>query len=548
MPDPTSRGRSRPSFVLKLTAALLVAVLVLVAFPAAYISYLVPDLFRQNRACQQEGYYMAEYEFKMLGFAYQLDRGQYAAAWQGIRRLHQQLKSGTGLVKVPAFTDKRKEFEFYLSLQNPRTGAFMDDSSPFCTYDGPTGNVLLHLEALAQDLGQPLRLKYPLKYLDQINTPEKLTAYLEDVSHVGWIATRFPTTSFHFARDLIDYADNDNVLERNHLYAFTPEWKHALLKWFYDFQDPESGLWGPRSRSKGQPVKLNPHNSTSIVKVFVDREGNDRYSEFPLRYKPRMFASTLVVMSRPLPPEKDLDEWHQWSLTMGRSADLLLRYLWKDASDEHKASARKLIAQYMRIRSERYFVPADGAFSYYPGSRHATLDGTSGALGLYFEVGAFSSERQQRLWGNFERTCESLGDPTLPALTINDLAPLVDRKDVNSIRIYAGIPGPADLATAAVAVYYPRPTPVFDAVELIPRVQRWLANAPQSMGNWVSRQVLSDRLLQTGIHPVPVFRDQLPLAALDKLLKDSKTITLIGFDVLQVPVSRTSFHIVGARQ
>ena len=35
----------------------------------------IPDLFRLNKECQEEGYYMGEFEFKMLGLAYYLDKG-----------------------------------------------------------------------------------------------------------------------------------------------------------------------------------------------------------------------------------------------------------------------------------------------------------------------------------------------------------------------------------------------------------------------------------------------------------------------------------------
>ena len=115
----------------------------------------------------------------MLGFAYLLGKGRYLEAAAGIRALHKQLKSREGLIKLPRFVNKMQEMEFYLNLQNPRTGAFMDDSFPYCTYDGPTGNVLLHLESLAMETGQPLRLKYPLTYLDEINTPDKLRAFLD---------------------------------------------------------------------------------------------------------------------------------------------------------------------------------------------------------------------------------------------------------------------------------------------------------------------------------------------------------------------------------
>lgn len=543
MPAPEQRGRLRIRTILMATAGFALAALLALVGLAVHISFLIPALFKLNRQCQEEGYYMAEFEFKMLGFAYQLDKGRYVEAVSGIRRLHERLRSRKGLIQVPEFADKRQELEFYLALQNPRTGAFMDDSSPYCTYDGPTGNVLLHLEALAKETGQPLRLKYPLKYLDEINTPQKLTAYLDDVSTVGWIASRFPQTSFHFARDLLGYCKEGGILERNNLYAFSTDWKHAMLQWFHAYQDPETGLWGPKSRWSGKLLKLDLHNTSLIVKAFVDRDGNDIYASFPLRYKPEMFASALKVMSEPLPAEDDLHEWHQWALTMGKGVDLLTRYLWKDASEEHRTAAANLIEKYMRVKFDKYFIPNEGAFSYYPGSRHATLDGTSGVIGDFFELGAFSAERQGRLWGGPEQTCADLGRFTLPTLTEKDIAPIMDLRNVNSVRFYPRAPDAANYTTGAAGVFYPRPTSVLDAVELVPRVRNWLETTSQSMGNWVSRQELSDRLLKTGIEPVPVSREEIPLAQLNRVLKENKTLTVIGFDVLQVPRCRITFHV-----
>jgi hypothetical protein len=332
-------------------------------------------------------------------------------------------------------------------------------------------------------------------------------------------------------------------LERNQLYTFSTEWKQAILQWFYEFQDPATGLWGPKSRWSGRLVKLDVNNSTSIVRAFVDREGNDIHPWFPLRYKPQMFATTLEVMSRPLPADNELDEWHEWALTMGKATDLLLRYLWRDASSEHRAAAGKLIGEYMRVRADKCFIPSEGAFSYYPGSRQATLDGTSGAIGTYFEVGAFSADRRRRLWGGPEQTCTTLGEFALPAVTAENLAPLLEQQDLNSVRLYPGTPDPPNFATGAVGVFYPRPTPVLDAVDLLPRVRRWLEKTPQSVGNWVSRQVLSDRLSQTVLNPVAVSTGQIPLAQINSVLNENRTVTLIGFDILQVPRCRITFHM-----
>jgi hypothetical protein len=541
------RRRLRKRILLWATAGLALITLLALGAVAMEFTCLAPALFKLNKKCQEEGYYMAEFEFKMLGFAYELDKGHYVKALSGIRRLHEQLKSRRGLIKVPRFDDKREEMEFYLAIQNPRTGAFMDESFPYCTYNAPTHNVLLHLEELAKATGQPLRLRYPLKYLDDINTPATLTAFLDDVSNVGWLASRFPQTSFVFARELLAYCDEDNVLVRNNLYSFSPEWKEAMLQWFYTHQDPETGFWGPRSRRSGKLLKLDLDNTASIVKAFVDKDGKDIHASFPLRYKSEMFASTLMVMSDPLPAERDLHEWHEWALKMAKGIHLLTRYLWSDASEEHKVAAASLIEKYLQTEFDRFFVPNEGAFSYYPGAQHATLDGTSSGISVLVDLGAFSAQKQRRLWGGPEKTCADLGQRAIPRLTESDFGQVVNPGNVNSVRFYPRVPQPKDYATGAAGVFYPRPTSILDIVELAPQVSKWLETTSQSMGNWVSRAQLSDQLSKSGIRPVPVWRGEIPLVQLNEVLKENRTLTMIGFDALQVPRCRITFSAGGAQ-
>jgi hypothetical protein len=157
-------------------------------------------------------------------------------------------------------------------------------------------------------------------------------------------------------------------------------------------------------------------------------------------------------------------------------------------------------------------------------------------------MGAFSSEKQRRLWGGPEQTCADLGRFDLPALTEKDLAPVMGLRNVNSVRFYSLTPDAANYTTGAAGVFYPRQTAVVDVVELVPRVRTWLEATTQSMGNWASREELSDALLKTGIGPVAVSRDEIPLAQLNQVLKDNHTLTLIGFDILQVPRCRITFR------
>jgi hypothetical protein len=506
-----------------------------------HISSIIPDLFRLNKKCQEEGYYMAEFEFKMLGIAYELDKGRFARAYSSIGELHEQLKSRRGLIRVLLFKNEQEELEFYLALQNPRTGAFMDDSFPYCTYDPPTQNVLLHLEELAKATGQPLHLRYPLKYLDEISTPAKLIAFLDDLSNVGWLASKLPQTSFVFARELLAYGKENNIVERNSLYSFSPEWRQTLLAWFYAHQDSASGFWGPISKRTGKLLKLDLDNTASIVKAFVEKEGKNIHASFPLRYKSEMFTSVLKVMSEPLPAEEDLDKWHEWALKMSKGTYLLTRYLWHDADEEHRKAAVGVIENYLRTEFDKCFVSNEGAFSYYPGAQHATLDGTSTGIGIFYELGALSAQKQRSLWGGPEKTCVDFGKRTIPRLSEIDFAPIVNLATINSVRFYVGVPEADDYAAGAIGVFYPRPTFMLDIVELAPRIAKWLETTSQSMGNWVSRIELSDKLSRSGIRAVPVNRGEVPLAQLNEVLQGKGTLTMIGFDALQVPRYRITF-------
>ena len=501
----------------------------------------VPEMFKLNKQLQEQGYYMAEFEFKMVALASYLDRGQYCTALSGLYRLNRQMETRKGLVKVPEFKNKKDEMEFYLNLQNPKTGAFMDDSYPFFTNVSPTGNILNHLDALAQQTGQPLKLKYPLVFLDEINTPEKLNAYLDDISTVGWIGNRFPQTTFHFTRCLLSMFYEDPVVEKYGLYKMTPEWKTALLKWFYEHQDPETGLWGPRSKN-GKLIRMDTSNSAVIIKALVDKEGNNRFKDFPLRYRDKIAGSILAQSFDNIPGESDLDEWHEWSLNTPKSLRTLTRYLWSGLSEEMKAKAKANIEYFVRIKFEKFYVKEEGSFSYYPGSEHATIEG-SGVIGDFNNYGLTSEKNRVRLWGSPEKNCKHLGEFKVKKITAEDLKKITDAVKINSLRFYPAYPGPGQYTKKVLGVFYPEKTPVLDVMDFIPKMKTWIDTTPQSMGNWTSREDVRVSLSEMNIEPVPVLKEALPVTELNDELKKNGKIILVGFDILQVPTCKIGFQL-----
>ncbi len=525
----------------------LLAVVVVLASTVAILIFKnltqtkVRSLFRMNKELQEQGYYMADFEFKMMGIVYWMDQGNYLKAFRQLDAFHEQLSTREGLLKVPTFADKQEELAFYLNLQNPNTGAFIDDACPYCTYNEVTENILAHLDALAQETGQPLRLKYPLRYLDEIRTPETLRAFLDDVSSVGWVASRLPQTTFVFARSMLSYFNGEGVIERNRLYEFSPEWKRALLQWFYDNQDPLTGFWGPESRTSGKLLKGDLTNTASIIKAFAEKGGASIHEGFPLRYRDAMFKTALKVMAEPMPDDDDLAEWHEWALKMGKGMGMITRYLWNDASQEDKAKARALMERHVRTCFSRYYVPAEGAFSHYPDAQHATLDGTGGKIGELSNLGFFAPEAQKCLWGDPEAGVADFGEWVVSRLTTEDLAPMGDIPEINSVRFFASSPAGGAYASDVLGVFYPRDTRVLDVVELTSKVRAWLDATTQSMGNWVSRETTAHEVKALNVGGAPVYRGAIPAEASDEALEKRGHLIAIGFDVLQVPRARMAF-------
>jgi hypothetical protein len=513
------------------------SVIISIAIPAKLLCFpSIPEMFRLNKQLQEEGYYMAEFEFKMLGTVYYLDRGNYWTAYSKLNELNNQLKSRKGLIKLPVFKNKKEEMAFYLDQQNPNTGAFMDDSYPFCTYASPTANILNKLDKLAQETGQPIKLKYRLKFLDEINTPEKLKEYLDDVSTVGWIGLKFPQNTFHFARCLFSLFYEDPIIDKYNLYEVSPEWRSAFLQWFYDRQDPETGLWGPRLKN-GKLARKDTSNSANILKGFVDINGNDIHKDFPLRYRDQLAKSTLEEIDA-IPGDTDLDEWHEWNLKTGKSITVLVRYLWNGLSDEMKAKTKDVVKNFIRVKFEKLYIEKEGAFSYYPGSEHATIEG-SNVIGHFRDLGMLSKEKNEHLWGKSENNCTDNGKFYISEISESELIKKMDLTDVNSMRFYSAMP--RNYTDGVLGVYYPKKTPVLDVMELVPKMKTWINSTAQSMGNWTSREEVAQRLSEIKIKPVPVSREELPLKELNNALKNNKKIILIGFDVLQIPRCKITF-------
>jgi len=532
--DRGNRMAARRKIALSLIAAL--ATVLVVATLIARQVWKVEEIFEANDTLKSEGYYLSEFEFEMLSVSYYLDKGRYLDGLCRLDQMHRKLVSREGLVKVPEFANPQERLEFYLDRQNPETGAFYpNDKDPVIAYVGVTANMINLIEDLSHQAGRPFALKYPLRFLERIDTPGEMTSALDDAGRVGFVG-RLVKPLYVSSIELNDLLEQ---YERLSIYPFPADAKTAFLQWFYDNQDSRTGLWGPLDRKTGAVIDGGDiGDSGKVIKLFVDDKGNDIYAQFPLRNADRIFASAIDKLSTPLPSR--LNEMHRWIIDRDRGFRFLVKYVWGKGSAEDRATVRELLENFVTLRFERFFVAADGAFSLYPDSKAANLDGTSEAAGMLDYYGALSEERQRAIWGDPATTITDLGALQLDTLADGDIGQIAGQPDVNSVRFYAADPEGQYLRHVA-AVFYPRPTPVLDMVELLPRMKDWLDTTAQTMGNWGSKDAIRERLSGTTVDPAPVIGPE-SLAQLDRTLQQQGSLVAIGFDVLQVPRYRIVFE------
>ncbi len=528
-----AKGDSMKKIIIFPIMIIIIFSFIIVFIVTVNVKTQIKDFFRMNKRLQEEGYYMGDFEFKMLGIAYWLDKGQYFKVLHEINSVHQKLKNREGLFKITEFKSKEEEMEFYLSLQNPETGAFIDSHYPYCTYNEITVNILNHLSSLSKETGKPLQLKYELKYLDDISTPEKLRLFLDDVAYVGLIASKLPHTSFIFARSLLSFNNIEGVIKKENLYKFSPEWEKVLLQWFYENQDPETGMWGPRTKIRKKLLVKDLTNTASIIKTFVDREGNNIYKEYPLRFKDKLFRSTLDVLQQPIPGDSEIDQWHEWNLKMGKGIPMLMRYLWNETTDENKEEAKKIIENYLEVKFEKNYIPEEGAFSYYPGEKHASLDGLANFF-IFKEIGAFDKIKQENLWGNMGETAIDLGIHKVDALEDKRLSIAEEFGGINSIRVFSSTPN-NNYSNNIEMIIYINKTSVLDIIDLTLKIKKWIEETPYTMGNWTSKETVKSELNNIKIDNVPIYDLETVLKIIKTTMQKNNRIILIGFDELQVP-------------
>ncbi len=527
------------SVLIVLTAAAAVAVLAAALYVRATVKS-VPSLFRRNAELKAQGYYMGEFEFKMLAVQYDLNAGRYLKAFTTLRRIRREMETTQGLVKMPQGASPGRMMDFLLDRQDPTTGAFMDPRYPYFTCLAPTLNAVEALENLARQTGRPLKLKYPLRFLDRIRTPENLRTFLDAHLYLQETWARLGGPGPYVASSEIASFDQ---LEQAGLYGFSGAWKDALRRWFYETQDPATGFWGTRI---GSPAKwrqnMDANSTYHVLKLVLTRRGENQSEKYPLRYAGELARNLLKILDKPVPDNAAAQ--HSWSLEQSQGAETVTR-LWSRLPEPDRALARAAMQTFL-ARRYRFFRPGEGGFSLYTSSAHADVDGTSNALGLLRATGSLPGTwERDRLWGKALAAAPAVVSKKLHQW---EEAALPAEIHANSLRVYENrLPaGDAFDDAGLVEIVYPRTPRVLDVMDLRRHVASFISTGGEAFGNWTLKQNLGERLgLQHSANPVPVVQGGLDLARIARARDGVRRFCVVGYDVFQVPVFRVEFSLAG---
>lgn len=192
--------------------------------------------------------------------------------------------------------------------------------------------------------------KYPLRFLDKINSPERFRTYMDrlliaDVAHTGE-DTRYELNigGTDLTRLILGFLPSN--------YTFNPQLKPALLDYLDNrWQDPKTGFWGGWYRTSNGIRKTADISTTFHIAHF--REGK-------IRRWPELIHTLLAM--------RDL-EWPYGWLQEGQMSDhhnydvvTLFRFGWKSMTPEQQVAAKAEIRKMLDFCLTRS-LRADGSFN-----------------------------------------------------------------------------------------------------------------------------------------------------------------------------------------
>jgi len=238
------------------------------------------------------------------------------------------------------------------------------------------------IEDLAAEGKKP---PYPLHFLDRINSPVKLRAYLDSVL-ISDVRRSGEDKSYEMnigGTDLMRFITGEIPTD----YRFDPQLKQTLLDYLDNrWQDPQTGFFGGWYRTPTGVRKTANLSTTFHIAAYLHGR---------LKHWPQIIQTTLAMQDHEFPygwlEEGHMSNHHDFDVVR------LLRYGWPDMSETQRAQARVAIQKMLDFCLKETLNP-DGSFKMM--DEDTVASSYSLPVAFLQEVGYFEPGR--RFWTDAE--------------------------------------------------------------------------------------------------------------------------------------------------
>lgn len=346
--------------------------------------YTTPkDVLEEIRKKKREGYFAQKLsDKKNTAQHYEVVLGDKEKADIIYKEIRQDLKNKK-LPKKPEGSAKQK-VEFMRNIQDKDTGVFTYKKAPFYIQVERAKHILTFLKR------EGYKPKYPLKFLNKVDTGKKLKEYFKSVlynfsknndTELNLVITGLPS------------------IKKTGFHKFSKDWDDAFYECIEMWQDPKTGYWGPWTKENGKIIKWPQLSITfHMIRIYYDKNTlklNDPRHD--LKHKRKIIQTTWKIKNKYFP--YGWLDWGAWSTHHNFDVAEIFLYLFNKMRKEEKEKVRRLFDRFLKWCLKEN-MKKDGGFVglKYPKSKEATLYTTQFAILMLRAIGYFSKTYRDRIF------------------------------------------------------------------------------------------------------------------------------------------------------
>lgn len=275
--------------------------------------------------------------------------------------------------------------QFLRNQQDEKTGSWVKQPTRFHQELERARHIISTLEKYE------LKPKYPLRFMDKVNTGRKLKQYFMSllldtrISHDDELNLGFVTLKSFYDKKL---------------HPFSKDWLSTYYSCIDTWQDSRTGYWGPQIKKANITKKLPELSITfHILEFFYNPETLDLINKkYSPKYKKKIIETTWNIRNKNY--GYGWLEGGKWSTHHNFDVAYIFVLLFDEMNLKEKNRVRKLFNQFLVWTLDKCQQKNGGFIGVKPETREANYFETRRAISLLEKIGYFDKIIRKRIWGD----------------------------------------------------------------------------------------------------------------------------------------------------